>query len=112
MLYLLGLMKQKSLTIGLVIPAYNESETIEACLTAALQQSHPFDEIIVVDNNSTDDTVERVRNFPGVRVITEQKQGVTYARDTGFDIITTDVIGRIDADSLLDPDWAEQVLRV
>lgn len=106
-------MNQKnSLTIGLVIPAYNESETIAACLEAALAQNHPFDEIIVVDNNSTDDTVAVVKQYKGIKVISEKKQGVTYSRDAGFDAITTDVIGRIDADTLLDPDWTERVLEV
>lgn len=105
-------MNDKKLTIGLVIPAYNEADAIEACLRAALRQSHHFDQIVVVDNNSSDDTVERAEAFPGVKVITEKRQGVTYARDTGFDTIGTDIIGRIDADSLLDPDWAEEVLRI
>ncbi len=103
---------QKPLTIGLVIPAYNEADSIVACLNAALAQTHPFDEIIVVDNNSTDNTLEIVKKFEGVTVITEKTQGVTYARDTGFNTIKTDVIGRIDADTLLEPDWAEEVLSV
>lgn len=101
-----------SLTIGLVIPAYNESETIAACLEAALRQHHPFDEIIVVDNNSTDGTVTIAGQYEGVTVISEKQQGVTYSRDTGFDAVKSDIIGRIDADSLLDPDWTERVLEV
>ncbi|MBP9738808.1 glycosyltransferase family 2 protein [Candidatus Saccharibacteria bacterium] len=100
------------LTIGLVIPAYNEAESIESCLTAVFAQTHPFDEVIVVDNNSTDNTVEIASQFKGVTVITEPKQGVTHTRDTGFDAATTDIIGRIDADSLLEPDWATQVISV
>lgn len=104
-------MNQKStLSIGLVIPAFNESESIEGCLEAALAQNHPFDSIIVVDNNSTDNTVELAKKYPEVTIITESQQGVTYSRDTGFDAITTDIIGRIDADSILDPDWTEAVL--
>lgn len=104
--------QKKTPTIGLVIPAFNESESIERCLKAAICQTHPFDEIIVVDNNSTDDTVEIAEQFDGVKVITEDRQGVTYSRDTGFDAVESDIIGRIDADSLLDPDWAEEVLRI
>lgn len=104
--------QKKTLSIGLVIPAYNESESIASCLEAALSQTHPFDEIIVVDNNSTDNTVEIVKRFDRVKVITEAKQGVTYSRDTGFDAIGSDIIGRIDADSILDPDWVEEVLRI
>ena len=101
---------KRALTIGLVIPAYNESGSIKSCLEAALAQNHPFDSIVVVDNNSTDNTVEIVKQYPAVTIVTESQQGVTYSRDTGFDAIKTDIIGRIDADSLLKPGWTEAVL--
>lgn len=105
-------MKQKkTLTTALVIPTYNEADAIDACLQAALAQEHPFDEIIVVDNNSTDSTVELVKKYP-VTLITEKKQGVFFARNTGFNVATSDIIGRIDADSLLEPDWTTELLRV
>ena len=105
-------MEQKTtLSISLVIPTYNEAETIEACLQAACSQHYPFDEIIVVDNNSTDSTLEIVKKFPEVIVVTEERQGVVYARDAGFDAAISDIIGRIDADTLLEPNWTTQLLR-
>jgi len=94
----------------MVIPAYNEASTITACLEAIFSQEHPFDEVIIVDNNSTDETVKMAREFD-VKVITEKRQGVVYARDTGFDAATGDFIGRIDADTLLESNWTVELLR-
>ncbi len=105
-------MEQKQdLKITMVIPAFNEAATIEGCLTAIFAQQHPFDEVILVDNNSTDNTVEIARSF-NVKVIQEDRQGVVYARDAGFDAATGDIIGRIDADTLLEPNWTLELLRV
>jgi glycosyltransferase involved in cell wall biosynthesis len=103
-------------SVSLVIPAYNEEERIAACLTAATEQTQPIDEIIVVDNSSTDDTAAIVRRFQrehpdaSVRLIAQNaRQGVIPTRDAGFDAARGEVIGRIDADSLLAPEWARHV---
>ncbi len=96
-------------TVSVVIPAYNETRIIESCLRALTAQSHPADEIIVVDNNSSDDTVALVRAFPGVIVISEPRQGITYARTTGFDAATSEIIARIDADTIVSPNWVSKI---
>lgn len=97
------------LTISLVIPAYNEESHLTACLQAALAQSLPFDEIIVVDNNSTDTTAKIAASFPGVRVVSEKRQGIVFARNRGFNAARGDIIARIDADTTLPVDWAAQI---
>jgi len=96
-------------TISVVIPAFNEAHIIARCLGALAAQSDPADEIIVVDNASADDTVAIASRFDGVRVITEPRAGVTYARSAGFDAARGDVIARIDADSLVTPDWIHRL---
>ncbi|WP_378148330.1 glycosyltransferase [Cnuibacter sp. UC19_7] len=105
-------------TVSLVIPAYNEEESIGKCLVAAIEQTVPFHEIIVVDNKSTDNTraaVEAMATaFPdaGIRLVTQDaEQGITPTRNAGFNAATGDVIGRIDADTALFPNWVEQVQR-
>ena len=96
------------LTLAVVIPAYNEEDTIRACVTAALGQTVPADEIIVVDNQSTDQTGSILReikeDFPEapLRILQQnQAQGITPARNMGFDAVRSDIIGRIDSDSVL-----------
>ena len=50
-------------TLAIVIPAYNEEKTIRACVLAALGQTIPADDIIVVDNKSTDATDVKVNKY-------------------------------------------------
>ncbi|MGF7124906.1 glycosyltransferase family 2 protein [Rhodococcus sp. TAF43] len=101
-------------TLSVVVPAYNEENYIGACLEALLVQQADLHEIVVVDNNSTDRTVEIVESFaaehPVVRVIREATPGTVYARNAGFEAATGDVVGRIDADTRVEPHWARTVL--
>lgn len=95
--------------ISIVIPVYNEAEHLEECLSsiAKLKQA-PF-EVIVVDNNSTDDSPAIASRFSFVTLLREAKQGVAYARTTGFNAAKGDIIGRIDADTVLPADWTQKV---
>jgi glycosyltransferase involved in cell wall biosynthesis len=104
-------MKDKPLTLSIVIPAFNEEKHLRACLDAIAKQTSLPDEVIVVDNNSTDKTVEIAKSYPFVRVVHEPKQGIVFARDRGFNAATCDLIGRIDADSHLFPGWVHYVRR-
>lgn len=91
--------------ISLVIPVYNEENHLAACLDAIAAQSFKPYEVLVVDNNSTDKTVAIARAYPFVTVLTAEKQGVVHARQVGFDAACGDIIGRIDADTLVPVDW-------
>jgi glycosyltransferase involved in cell wall biosynthesis len=101
-----------TLRLSLVIPVYNEEHYIGACLEAVTRQIRLPDEVIVVDNGSTDASRSVIDGFVGrlqMTVLSESRQGAMYARDAGFDAATGEVIGRIDADTLLDPHWCERV---
>ena len=93
------------LSVSIVIPVYNEADTIVVCLEAITRQTVRPLEVIVVDNNSNDATAALAQTYPFVRVVSEQKQGVVYARNTGFNAARGDIIGRIDADTQIAPDW-------
>ncbi len=107
---MIGVYVNKQLTLSLIIPAYNEEHYIRMCLDAVARQTRMPDEVIVVDNNCTDSTVAIARGYPFVRVVREKRQGRGYARSTGFDAARSDIIGRIDVDSVLAEDWSERVL--
>jgi len=100
---------QNRLRISLVIPALDEESHLADCLQAALTQSVPFYEIIVVDNNSTDATARIAAQFPRVKIVPEPKRGIAFARNRGFDAARGDIIARIDADPLLPTNWAAHV---
>lgn len=102
-------MLNKSLTLTLVIPVYNEQDHLESCLSAIARQTVAPEEVIVVDNNSTDKSREIAKQFPFVRLLRESKQGVLFAKNTGFNSARGEIIGRIDADSILPPRWVESV---
>ena len=86
-------------TLTVVVPAYNEDEVIEECLERLLAEGSEIDEIIVVDNNSTDRTVALVEAAaaanPVVKLIRETRQGLVWARNAGLDVATSSVIARI-----------------
>ena len=99
----------KLVKVSIVIPVYNEGEHLAACLSAIARQSVAPYEVIVVNNNSTDTSVAVAKGYPSVTVIDEKRQGVVFARDTGFSAARGDIIGRIDADTIISDDWVETV---
>lgn len=101
----------KQLTLSIIIPAYNEEHYLKSCLDSIARQTDMPDEVIVVDNNSTDATAAIAHTYDFVTVIYETRQGRGYARTAGFDVATSMIIGRIDADSVLAPDWVARVRR-
>jgi glycosyltransferase involved in cell wall biosynthesis len=97
------------MNVSIVIPVYNEAERLGACLDAIFSQTVKPYEVIVVDNNSTDGTMAVAQSYPKVCVLHEPRQGVVYARDRGFDVAEGEIIGRLDADSIVTPDWVESL---
>ena len=105
-------------SVSLIIPAFNEEAVIRRCLLAVVRQTVTADQIIVVDNGSTDGTAAVVarmqQEYPDKRIILLNQcseRGLIPTRNLGLNVATTEVLGRIDADSVLEPDWVEQVQR-
>lgn len=103
------MMPIKNLSLSLVIPVYNEEFHLKACLESIAKQTAKPKQVIVVNNNSTDKTVNIAKEYSFVTVIEESKQGQVFAQATGFNEVKADIIGRIDADTILPPDWVERV---
>ncbi|HUQ84984.1 MAG TPA: glycosyltransferase [Candidatus Limnocylindrales bacterium] len=94
--------------VSVVIPVHNEETYIATCLESLLDQTEPADEIIVVDNNSTDNTVKIIKKYP-VKLLREKRQGTTMARNKGFDKAMHEIIARTDGDTMLPPNWIKQI---
>lgn len=105
-------MNKKALTLSIIIPTYNEEHHLRACLDSIATQTVKPEEVIVVDNNSTDRTLEVASKYPFIKIIREKRQSVLYARTTGFDNAKSDIIGRIDADTILSKNWVETAQRI
>ncbi|OGH28066.1 MAG: hypothetical protein A3E12_00315 [Candidatus Levybacteria bacterium RIFCSPHIGHO2_12_FULL_39_9] len=94
--------------VSLIIPVYNEEKYLGKCLQSVLEQTEKPSEIIIVDNNCTDKTVEIAQKF-GARIIKEVKQGMIYARNAGFNSAKYEIIARTDSDTILPPDWISRI---
>ena len=103
--------QNKPASLSVIIPTYNEEQYIGSCLRSLLNQTDKPDEIIVVDNNSTDATVKIVKSFSGVKLLKESRQGQLYARKLGFDSAKSDILATIDADCIALPHWSGTVSR-
>lgn len=97
-------------TISVIVPCLNDAGFLAACLDALALQTRPADEVIVVDNGSTDATAA-VARAAGARVVDEPVRGIWPATATGFDAASGDLLARLDADSVPAPDWLAQVER-
>lgn len=97
------------MSVSIVIPVYNEEAYLSACLSAIAQQTEKPDEVIVVDNNSTDHTLEIARAYPFVQALHESRQGTVFAQRAGFNAAKSTIIARVDADSVVPPDWVARI---
>lgn len=95
-------------TISVVIPCRDDAALLENALAALTRQRRPADEVIVVDNASTDATAE-VAAAAGAHVIHEPVRGIWPAAATGYDAASGSVIARLDADSVPPDDWLARI---
>ena len=100
----------KPLTLSIIIPVYNEEHRLRACLDAISNLELTPDQTIVVDNNSTDASAKIAESYDFVKVIKENKQGLIFARNRGFNSAKGDILARIDADSIVHTDWSKVLL--
>ena len=94
-------------TVAVVIPTYNHAHFLPDALTSVLAQTRQADEIIVVDDGSTDDPAAVVAKFPGVQLIRQDNGGLSAARNTGLRNCTTSHVIFLDADDCLLPNAIE-----
>jgi len=97
------------LTIATIVCAYNESRLLPACLYSLRAQTRPPDDILVINNASTDQTGAVARAVPGVRVVDEPRKGLVVARETGRRATDADVVAFVDADCRAPITWLERV---
>ncbi len=91
---------------SIVIPTYNRKPILEKCLTALEEQNYSGEyEVVVVDDGSTDGTVDWLReiNFPHVQLLCQDHQGPAAARNLGVEKANGDMIIFIDSDLVVLP---------
>lgn len=92
------------IAITVVVGVYNTSEFIAETIKSVLQQTYTDFELLLIDDGSTDDTADIVRNFceqdSRVKLISQENQGVSVARNTGINMAQGEFIAILDADDL------------
>jgi cellulose synthase/poly-beta-1,6-N-acetylglucosamine synthase-like glycosyltransferase len=104
--------EQKKQTISILIPAHNEERSIAACIRSCLNQTRPADEIIVVNDGSTDRTAEILASFgERIKVITipQATGNKSHAQERGLRYVTGDIFVSTDADTVLDKDFVRYI---
>jgi glycosyltransferase involved in cell wall biosynthesis len=104
------------MTTTCVISSYNYAQFICEAVDSALAQTVAFDEIIIVDDGSTDGTVDllndRYARNPSIRIVSQQNQGQLSCFNEGFLRSNGDVVFFLDADDIYEPNYLEQALDV
>ncbi|HID20313.1 MAG TPA: glycosyltransferase [Methanophagales archaeon] len=107
--------------VSVLVPARNEEENIGECLTSLIQQVYPKDryEIVVVNDRSTDNTCDIIKNFEGqyanviclnVETLPEGMVGKQHAVKRGLEFCNGEIILNTDADCILPPMWISRIV--
>lgn len=90
------------LTISVLISTYNRADLLPEALDSLLAQTRVPDEIVVVDDGSTDNTLDVLKRYGApVRVISQKNRGLPAARNVGLQAATGDLIAFLDSDDTL-----------
>lgn len=104
------------LRITVAVITYNRSDLLRKTLAGLVRQEYPADcwELLVIDNNSKDDTRDVVASFmastPSPRYILETRQGLDYGRNRAIEEGNGEVIALVDDDVLVEPTWLSQLV--
>lgn len=99
--------------VSVIVPAYNAAHTLRACLGSLCAQTYPQTkfEILVVDNDSRDDTRAMIESFaPRVRYLHKERRGRSAAQNCGIAHARSEIVALTDADCTAEPEWLARVI--
>ena len=99
--------------VSIIIPAYNVEKHVEKCVLSALNQSYENIEVIVVNDGSTDNTLNvlnKIRDNDKLKIVTKNNGGVSAARNTGIEVAHGDYVVFVDGDDYIANDFVEYML--
>lgn len=96
--------------VSLYIPCYNASGTLAECLDAVLAQTYPLEEILVVNDGSTDKSGRVLKGYPVRRISWAKNRGLAHVRNTAVKNLKSELIASLDADCIAHPRWLELLI--
>jgi len=96
-------MGKNGFKITVAIPCYNNEDSVGRTIEAALNQSRPPDEIIVIDDGSTDNSRSIINNYPVRLLAYDRNRGLAFARNIAFRQARGNIIVYVDADTIPHP---------
>ena len=99
-------------TVTAIIPTYNSADVLPRALASIATQTHPVDEIIVVDDGSADETQALFAEQQEIRYVRQSNQGASAARNHGARIATGEWLAFLDADDEWEPSKIERQLEL
>lgn len=100
--------------LSVIVPVFNVSSLIVRCIDSLINQSYLNLEIIIVNDGSTDDSYEYIKqylNYPQIKYIYQKNQGLGQARNVGMHNSTGDYISFVDSDDWVDLDLYQIMIR-
>ena len=100
--------------VSIIVPAYNEGVRIKKCLNSLINQSYKNIEIIVINDGSTDNTLDILKSYDDNRlvILTQKNKGQGAARNLGIKKASGDYLMFVDADDYVDKDIVKKLLNV
>lgn len=100
--------------VSILMPMFNAEKTIGECVDSILRQTLEEFEIVAVDDNSTDNSVEVLRSYddPRINIIKNDQQGIVSALNLGLQVCRSDFVARMDADDVMYADRLKKQFEV
>ena len=99
--------------ISIYVPVFNGEKTIKECLDSIFEQTLMPSKVLIINDNSTDNTKKILENYPKkIEIINNDKnEGVSYSRSLAVNYLQTKYIASIDADVVLSKEWLDKVFK-
>ncbi|MBC6112106.1 glycosyltransferase family 2 protein [Pedobacter fastidiosus] len=91
--------------VTVIIPTYNRADKLPDAIESVINQTHPYVQILIIDDGSTDHTVEILKRYPTVEYYYKKNGGQASARNLGFKHSKGSIIATLDSDDIWYPDF-------
>lgn len=109
-------MKKKTPMLSIIVPVYNCEKTIEKCVDSILKQNYLDFELILINDGSTDNTLEKCMRYvqidDRVKLRTQSNKGLVSARMAGVNMALGDLIGFVDGDDWIEKEMYAELIKI